>query len=245
MNTRSKIGLIVIALSAAVVTSNAYAITVTGADVKKNADFKQTFGSGSAVKKNADFQGSADFESIDSAVNANFYSEGGMNFRRIDLSGGCNPIVQCSSHPGFAGFSGNYMYGSGEGYFEMEANGDNYFTGLEFQIGTGFGVYDNFTSVLWSAFRDNVLVGSGTTGNSPGSVIGFSDKNGFDVLRYTNNESFNTESGRSAPAFDSVRAQFTSAPDLTVIPVPAALPLMASALGIFGIARRRNKSKAA
>ena len=29
------------------------------------------------------------------------------------------------------------------------------------------------------------------------------------------------------------------------VPVPAALPLMASALGIFGIARRRNTSKAA
>ena len=30
----------------------------------------------------------------------------------------------------------------------------------------------------------------------------------------------------------------------SAVPVPAALPLMASALGIFGIARRRNKSKA-
>ena len=31
----------------------------------------------------------------------------------------------------------------------------------------------------------------------------------------------------------------------SAVPVPAALPLMASALGAFGIARRRNKSKAA
>ena len=31
----------------------------------------------------------------------------------------------------------------------------------------------------------------------------------------------------------------------SAVPVPAALPLMASALGIFGLARRRNKSKAA
>ena len=31
--------------------------------------------------------------------------------------------------------------------------------------------------------------------------------------------------------------------DISAVPVPAALPLMASALGIFGIARRRNKSK--
>lgn len=33
--------------------------------------------------------------------------------------------------------------------------------------------------------------------------------------------------------------------DVNAVPVPAALPLMASALGIFGIARRRNKSKTA
>ena len=34
-------------------------------------------------------------------------------------------------------------------------------------------------------------------------------------------------------------------PNPSAVPVPAALPLMASALGIFGIARRRNKAKAA
>ncbi len=34
-------------------------------------------------------------------------------------------------------------------------------------------------------------------------------------------------------------------PNPSAVPVPAALPLMASALGIFGIARRRNKSKLA
>ena len=32
---------------------------------------------------------------------------------------------------------------------------------------------------------------------------------------------------------------------VSVVPVPAALPLLASALGAFGIARRRNKAKAA
>ena len=32
---------------------------------------------------------------------------------------------------------------------------------------------------------------------------------------------------------------------VSAVPVPAALPLLASALGAFGIARRRNKAKAA
>lgn len=34
-------------------------------------------------------------------------------------------------------------------------------------------------------------------------------------------------------------------PSLSAVPVPATLPLMASALGAFGIARRRNKAKVA
>ena len=37
----------------------------------------------------------------------------------------------------------------------------------------------------------------------------------------------------------------TSESFVSAVPVPAALPLMASALGAFGIARRRNKAKAA
>lgn len=41
-----------------------------------------------------------------------------------------------------------------------------------------------------------------------------------------------------------VTSNATTSPP-SAVPVPAALPLMASALGIFGLARRRNKSKAA
>jgi len=33
-------------------------------------------------------------------------------------------------------------------------------------------------------------------------------------------------------------------PNLSPVPVPAALPLMASALGLFGIAAKRRKQKA-
>jgi hypothetical protein len=32
---------------------------------------------------------------------------------------------------------------------------------------------------------------------------------------------------------------------VTHVPVPAALPLLASAFGVFGLARRKNKAKAA
>lgn len=217
MKLTSKIGLIVIALSATVVTSNAYAIT-------------QTFGSGSAVTT---IQGTADFESVN-ALFDNPYVEGGMSFTRTNLTFDNNSCGFAGCSNSFPGFSGNYMYGVGtDGYFEMAATGGNSFIGLEFQTGTGFGT--SSVNVLWSAFLNNVLVGSGNTISTQGGVIGFSDVDGFDVLRYTDTAGF------GAPAFDSVRAQFTP----SAVPVPAALPLMASALGIFGIARRRNKSKAA
>ncbi len=47
---------------------------------------------------------------------------------------------------------------------------------------------------------------------------------------------------------DDSKVNFTDFDDhavgVSAVPVPAALPLMASALGAFGIARRRNKAKA-
>lgn len=45
--------------------------------------------------------------------------------------------------------------------------------------------------------------------------------------------------------FESYRTQNFSSTSPSSFPVPAALPLMASALGVFGIARRRNKLKLA
>ena len=62
------------------------------------------------------------------------------------------------------------------------------------------------------------------------------------ILSNTNKDSIN---GRVYSAISSSGSSNDVIKNISTVPVPAALPLMASALGIFGLARRRNKSKAA
>ena len=171
-----------------------------------------------------------------SALVDNPYFEGGMAFSRTGLTfnnNGCG-FAGCPSNSGFAGLSGNYMYGVGTGYFEMAATGDNAFHGLEFTVGTGFAI--TLQNVTWQALSDGILVDSGTVSLSPGTVIGFSDAIGFDTLRYTNvQQGF----ANFAPAFDSVNAQFTAP-----IPEPEIYAMMLAGLGVLGFVARRKKLQA-
>ena len=74
------------------------------------------------------------------------------------------------------------------------------------------------------AFIENVNSIGDSTGNPFAFIVGFNDGGSTD-------KDFN----------DYV----IGVNEVSPVPVPAALPLMASALGAFGIARRRNKAKAA
>ncbi len=134
------------------------------------------------------------------------FSRTGLTFNNNDCG-----FAGCAGHPGFVGFSGNYMYGVGSGYFEIAATGGNVFHGLEFTIGTGFDI--NPQNVSWQAFSSSILVGSGTLSLESGTIIGFSDAIGFDNLRYTSDD--RDRYGYVAPAFDSVHAQFTAADSRT------------------------------
>ena len=178
-------------------------------------------------------QGSADFESV-GALYDNPYSEDGMQFSRSDLSfnnNGCG-FAGCPDHPGFAGLSGNYMYGVGGGYFELAAGAGRQFVGLEFQVATGWA--ESTADFGWEAYLGGTLVGSGTAHDiAVGSVVGFRDAGGFDVLRYHDVLSWGT------PAFDSVRAQFTGA--VAAVPEPASIVLLGAGLCCLSLlARRRN-----
>jgi len=206
-------------LAALVFQPNAWAVT-------------QTTGAGSAVSI---VQGTANFESPN-ALFDNPYLEGGLAFSRTGLTFNNNDcgFAGCTSNSGFVGFSGNYMYGLGTGYFDMAATGGNVFHGLEFTIGDGYP--SNLQNVTWQAFSSSILVGSGTLSLSNGTIIGFSDAIGFDTLRYTSDNGF----GYVAPAFDSVNAQFTAA-----IPEPEIYAMMLAGLGLLGYATRRKKLQAA
>ncbi|WP_020167828.1 MULTISPECIES: VPLPA-CTERM sorting domain-containing protein [Methylotenera] len=117
------------------------------------------------------------------------------------------------------------------GYTNVFINGVDIFSNK-----TGDGDTFSFVSAggaLEFLFRDANGV-EFTNGNSSiavvtGSTYGFTDQ--FLLLL--------DDSAANLTDFDD------HAVGVSAVPVPAALPLMASALGAFGIARRRNKAKAA
>lgn len=197
----------------------------------------QTTGTGSAVTT---VEASASFETS-GALFDNPYVEGGMLFSRSNLTFDNNScgFAGCAGHLGFTGFSGNYMYGTGDGgFFTIQAGGSSPFFGLEMQVGSGFS--QSNVLVVWEAFSGATLVGSGNVNTAVGSVVGFSDSNGFDSLRFTSsnggdiadfNNTFN------APAFDSVRAQFTAP-----VPLPGSLGVMGIGVAALVAMRRRRSA---
>ena len=173
------------------------------------ATVTQSLGVGSAILS---IDTSADFEST-SALYDNPYVEGGLEFSRTNLSFNNNDCgyAGCADNTGFyPGFSDNYMYGSLKGkggFFAMSVEGGRLFYGLEFVAGAG---WHDFSSIIfsWEAFKDGLSVGSGTFNLPSVSVVGFSDIDGFDTLRFSN---FIGAINSTATAFDSVRAQLSSA----------------------------------
>jgi hypothetical protein len=83
------------------------------------------------------------------------------------------------------------------------------------------------------------------------SQDGFVDANGSQNIAVVSNNGGNpgdfllllNDSFASHDDFDDHAVGLSDVSSVSAVPVPAALPLMASALGIFGIASRRNKAK--
>lgn len=205
-----------------------FALVLALGAIGASAAVIQTTGTGSAV---AVVNGSAAFEST-AALYDNPYSEGGMLFSRTGLSfnnNGCG-YAGCYYNSGFAGFSGNYMYGVGSGYFIIAAGTGTLFRGLEFVTGSGYS--EQSQTIVWEAYNGSTLVGSGSVNLPMGAIIGFSDPSGFDSLHYTDNGA----NGQNAPAFDTVRAQF----DSVAVPEPSTLAMATLATLLFGAFRRRR-----
>ena len=189
-------------------------------------------GSGSAVSH---VDASANFESTD-ALTDPAYVEDGISVTRQNLSYNNNNCGFAGCTWAFPYFSGNYMYGTyyngGEGYFDISTTGGNVFNALEFIFGSGYGT--DPANLAWSAYLGGLMVGSGSTQLTKGSVAGFSGGL-FDTLRFTNE--FNT--GLYGPAFDSVRAQYGVLD--TAVPEPSAWALMILGFGALGGLLRQRK----
>ena len=213
--------------------SVAAAMTVIALASPALAAVSMTTGAGSAVSQ---VDASAAFESV-AALNGNPYLEGGLSFTRTGLSfenNGCG-YAGCGGHAGFTGFTGNYMYGAGSGYFEIRRADGGVLSGLEFILGSG--LPPALASVSWTAFLQGAVVGSGSAYLPAGTVLGFSG-GGFDTFRYTD---IATNNGLpNVPAFDSVSAQFQSA---AAVPEPGTWAVMILGFGLTGAAmRRRSRS---
>lgn len=137
-----------------------------------------------------------------------------------------------------AGFTNFYVY---NGVTQLTMSSNDLLPGDNFVFSTGAGLINfGFSSDNGTPFDSSDDVTGSNIDNYIGKIAylpndgSYKDVNGvpFSVLI-----GFNDASPADADYDDYVIG-------ISAVPVPAALPLMATALGAFGIARRRNKSKA-
>ena len=126
------------------------------------------------------------------------------------------------------------------GPFTVAAVGGHRFLGQKMSMGTG--VWPSNVRMRGQAPDRVTVVGNGDFSAPVTAVVGFADMAGFTALRLTSTSAWalaDVSNTFSAPAFDSVRAQFTNG---HVVPEPGALSLTAVALvGLAALARRRKK----
>ena len=196
----------------------------------------QTLGAGSAVSS---VDRSANFDALAEGTNLTGYTEGGLGISVADRSFQspcCADFPSTGPYPG-AGFSGGFFYpwgGSDDPVHITAADGLDLFA-VELNVGSGF-IGQGAMHVYWEAYDDLALIGSGSFDVAKGTVLGFSDPNGFDELRIAGlASSGSTGFGFQALALDNLVAQLdpprdTQAATGVPVPPPAVLFLGVGAL---------------
>ncbi len=124
----------------------------------------------------------------------------------------------------------NFFLQSGNSIF----NTNNAMVGATYQFTVGAGVLDFGFKDQTTGFTATNLGGVGSNINSIFYLLDTSTPGTFRI-------GFNDNGSRDTDGDDLV----IEVSAVSAVPVPAALPLLATAFGAFGIARRRNKAKAA
>lgn len=181
-------------------------------------------------------------------INATFDD---INASDIDLSdyqeNGLQISVDDVSFVGFDPFDtgvlqGGFHYGSAgnSDFVTIKTLDGSEIAGLEFLLGSGFGLSDVFGA--WETYRDGTFVSSGSFAQQKGDIVAWSDSNGFDELRVGASDSSSYSLGNfQAIALDDVRVELAGKSVST--PEPASLLglLAVGALGTSSLKRKQKK----
>jgi len=158
------------------------------------------------------------------------YAENGISITVPDTLGtGFDPFNDSVATTGFHyGDAGNHL-------FVTISMADNTpIAALEFKVGDGW-LNDLDTKVIWETMLNGVSTGTGAIFTTDATVIGWIDSGGFDELRVAASgdiPNLNAFGDLQGIAIDNLSVQ--------VVPVPAAVWLFGSGLGLLGWFRRRS-----
>ncbi len=188
-----------------------------------------TIGSGSAVSF---VDRTATFDTITTdGLDLSAYTEDSLNISVADTSlVNLNPFGDGTLTEFFYGDAGNNSYVS------ISTTDGTKIKALELKIGDGWQTIAT-TNVLWETLVNGISTDLGGLSPSDGSIIGWSDSNGFDELRIAaSGEIVNNFGDFQGAAIDDVKVQ--------LVPIPAAAWLFGSTLAALGwVGRRRSRIK--
>lgn len=205
-------------------------IAIVALNINLKAAFNQTVGAGSAVST-ADR--TALFDSLRTGDPLSAYSEGLLS---ITTSGWAfvdwDPFNGKGNNTAY-----HYCSGGNVDWVTIQTTDGKAMKGIEFLYGNGWpngagGWGNDSATVDWQAYVGATQVAFGSTTVAVGTILGFSDANGFDSLRVR--ATLGT-GDYQAIALDDLNVQ------LTAVPEPSTYLAGLSALGMLGLFSWRNR----